>query len=214
VTTRDRLAGSPRPSELAAIEAAHSFELPAEFVALHVDGSLDQASPRYLWLFEAEWIPVREIAGPAVNLRARLVPFAFTGAGDLWCWDLDRTGTHGPAVVECPRDEELGSLYAPSFRGFLLRRTLDYAGGGYDDVAVAREQLRAWVKDFAPLFPAAWTTFVRQVADGPEALQRLERATYPCLLPNEGALAFLRAEWAGCDLDTPLAWRADAPPPS
>src|SRR5215475_13184716 len=45
---------------------------------------------RYLWVHEAEWIPPDEIPQYDLwrpNIIPGLIPFAFSGAGDNWCWN-------------------------------------------------------------------------------------------------------------------------------
>jgi len=152
------------------IEAKFAFRLPDLYKALVSDGRTDTGAvdSTYLWLHEAEWMPLEDIWGYSpqdIDLPG-FVPFAFTGAGDLWCWwpEQDRE-----AVVLCPSDCQMGEFDAPSLAHFLYRRCLDYAMGGFDveDESAARQQLAAWSQTLSRYLPARWCAHLSSLSQAP-----------------------------------------------
>jgi len=75
----------------------------------------------YLWINDMEWYSLEEIAkfefaDYCAPYLPNLVPFAFTGGGDDWCWQTD----HGMRVLYCAHDCYDGEIYAPDFRSALF----------------------------------------------------------------------------------------------
>src|SRR5690606_6505370 len=117
------------------IERQPGLLLPEAYKTLYSSGRLgpEASNAEYLWLFEAEWLPLPRIRDltKSKNVPIGCIPFAATGAADLWCFDSARAGPAGLPVIECPHDDDEGRIYAPSFESFLLRRALDFASGDY-----------------------------------------------------------------------------------
>ncbi|MDM4015903.1 SMI1/KNR4 family protein [Roseiconus lacunae] len=140
--------------ELTTIEKACGITLPASYTQLYDGGCLDHRDSRYVWLHEAEWIPPIEI--PTHKLQSYgdhvdgLVPFAFSGAGDSWCWQRNRpTSDNEYQIWFCWHDADHADIYAPTFAGWIYRCCLGYALSidfETDDIDEARELLEGWSK--------------------------------------------------------------------
>ncbi len=175
--------------DLDALERELGIPLPREYRELATRGRLD--GPDYLWLFEAEWRTPRRLPMDGDGWPRTTEPlfqYARTGGGDPWCW---RAASAGPLeVLECPRDCEAGRRYAPDFSGFLFRRALDFASGGFDEVAEARRQLRQWAAELRIELRPAWVELVREVAERPE-----QTGSYPAFVSADEIRAILGREW-------------------
>jgi len=71
------------------IESKYGFALPSAYREMNELGWFDTCDKsRYLWISEAEWMRPDEIFSyePLEYHKPGFVPFAFTGAGDHWCW--------------------------------------------------------------------------------------------------------------------------------
>src|SRR5262245_25959083 len=70
---------------------------------------------RYLWVHEAEWIPPDEIPKYDLgrsNIIPGLIPFAFSCAGDNWCWNTQvKNGDAEYEVLYCAHDEKLADRF-------------------------------------------------------------------------------------------------------
>jgi hypothetical protein len=162
----------------AAIEAKHGFAIPAEYRRIVAAGYFDLRhpgkyydpanEPTYLWVPEAEWLLPQKILAhkPESFEKPGFVPFAFTGAGDHWCWwPSQDTG----AVVLCPHDEATGVFDAPSFLASIYRRFLDYALAdiGEDEEAEARRHFAHWASQLEGHFPQQWITTLTSLVTAP-----------------------------------------------
>lgn len=157
-----------------AVAARYQFDIPDEYRRMESRGwfNLAESKAHYLWLHEAEWLRLNEIADYqfADYHKPGFVPFAFNGAGDLWCWWPEATQNSITPVVLCPHDCREGQFYAPNFLGFLYRQILDYATVGWidaDEEEAAREWLRRWHDRFLEFFPRAWSETVMTIANKP-----------------------------------------------
>jgi hypothetical protein len=157
---------------LSAIETRFDFRLPAGFKHFATQGYLTYPGDAYLYVDDAEWIPLSEL--PSYDLCSYsphlpgLVPFAFTGGGDHWCWKKDRlTKPQEYAVLFCPHDDPNGEWYAPTFGGWLYRRCLDYAKNLDDQFSpaekVRREILRC-ASCLREIDESAWAENIEQIA--------------------------------------------------
>jgi hypothetical protein len=126
----------------------------------------------YLWVHEAEWIPPTEI--PEHDLgRSKiipgLIPFAFSGAGDSWCWNTQVKNAEAEYdILFCWHDEELADRFAPTFPAWFYRNCLDYAAGGMDkdDAAIeeARRNLRLWSERLSGIDSGSWAEHLAKLA--------------------------------------------------
>jgi hypothetical protein len=138
---------------------------------------------RYLWLNEAEWLPLDDILHYefADYHKPWFVPFAFNGAGDLWCWWPEASRHLVTPVVLCPHDEKYGEFYASDFLGFLYRQVLEYAvvgGFGISDEEEAREWLHLWHESFVEFFPHSWSETIMSIANKPLITHEFGRGLY------------------------------------
>jgi len=153
---------------LTRIETCQHVRLPRAYRAFAERGYLTHPGDSYLWVHEAEWIPLAEVAEyewPSyAQPKQGLVPFAFAGNGDLWCWNSSRmTGLKEPAIVYCPHDCYEGHWHAPSFIGWLYRLSLEYASSMWHDEAETKQNVRDWnalVREFGP---AKWADDLDEV---------------------------------------------------
>lgn len=139
-------------NELITIEETFGTTLPATYKTLHNKGCFDLNHSRHLWIYEAEWvppieIPTRELLSYGEHVEG-LIPFAFSGAGDSWCWQSNLpTSNDEYQIWFCPHDSDLADIYAPSFAGWLYRCCLDYALSvdfDTDDMEEASEHMKDW----------------------------------------------------------------------
>ncbi|KNY27554.1 SMI1/KNR4 family protein [Pseudobacteroides cellulosolvens] len=126
----------------------------------------------YVWLYNMEWLSYDKIKNYGYDYESRaIVPFAFTGGGDLWAWYLDYK-PYMP-VVFCPHDDDEGSFYAPSFEGALFRQILEFAshsnfyvddGKSWQmDLVSAREHLLNWKNRFEKWFKKEWISEIEKI---------------------------------------------------
>jgi hypothetical protein len=169
----------------AMIKAKHGFEIPAAYRRLEQKGLFDFKNPgtpcdpldeSYLWVPEAEWMGPQEILeyeGPPYQ-RPGFVPFAFTGAGEPWCWWPEQDPE---AVVGLPI-ACAGVFDAPNFIGSIYRRFIEYAI--YVDEGEDEEQARGfftlWARQLRDDFPAAWIDLLRRLSQADAASWELGEA--------------------------------------
>lgn len=126
----------------------------------------------YVWLYDMEWLPYETIINYEYDCESRaIVPFAFTGGGDLWAWYLE-CAPNIP-VVFCPHDDNEGYFYAPSFEGALFRQILDFAsqsnfyitdGKSWQmDLETARRYLLNWKSKFSKWFKNEWISEIERI---------------------------------------------------
>lgn len=158
-----------------AIQARYGFAIPPEYRRMEADGCFELKNwgvmfdpdnePTYLWIPEVEWLKPGEILAyrPEPEAKPGFVPFAFTGAGDHWCWWPDQDPE---AIVLCLHDEGMGSFDAPHFLGSLYRRCLDYALDGIskDDESEARRLFDYWVERLGSYLAPPWIETLRHLS--------------------------------------------------
>ncbi len=126
----------------------------------------------YLWVNEAEWIPPDEIPDRDLwrsNIIRGLIPFAFTGAGDNWCWNTQaKNGDAEYEILICWHDEDLADAFAPTFPAWFYRNCLDYASGAIDsdedDIEEGRENLRLWSERLSEIHSGQWADHLAVLA--------------------------------------------------
>jgi hypothetical protein len=127
----------------------------------------------YLWVHEAEWIPPDEIPQHDLwrsTIIPGLIPFAFSGARDNWCWNTQvKNGDAEYDVLFCWRDEELADRFAPTFPAWFYRNCLDYASGAIDKdddgIEKARTNLRLWSARLSEIHPGPWVEHLASLAE-------------------------------------------------
>jgi hypothetical protein len=126
----------------------------------------------YLWVNEAEWIPPDEIPQRDLwrtNIIPGLIPFAFSGAGDNWCWNTQvKNGEAEYEVLYCWHDEDLADAFAPTFPSWFYRNCLDYASSvdEHDEgIEEARANLRLWSTRLSEIHPGPWADHLSSLAE-------------------------------------------------
>src|SRR3974390_1113596 len=127
----------------------------------------------YLFMHEMEWYGLEEIATFDFPEFDRphlpgLVPFAFNGASDYWCWQRDKTYEHGTRVLLCYHDTGSAVIFAPNFQTALYRQALAYAtywvGSKNVSLAEGRAYLHRWAVDLASIFSPVWCKVVSDLS--------------------------------------------------
>lgn len=202
------MANEKRPQEdpIAKLNAHFGIALPSGYHAWTRNGYTDYRADRakYLWVCEAEWIPPADI--PKRDLRRSniipgLIPFAFSGAGDNWCWNTQaKNGDAEYDILFCWHDEELADLYAPTFPAWFYRNCLTYASDSIDpdegSIDEGRDYLRLWSSKLAEIHPGRWADHLATLAEATP----LEYNS-PKLLPTITSFGFI----ADTDIDKIVA---------
>ena len=193
------------------IETRYRFALPEEYRSLEVQGLLTLSAPApdhfsafyepgtYLWLNDMEWYSLQEIADFEFKPYhlAGLVPFAFTGRGDYWCWQPAQTDYRGTRVLCCYHDEEFATVYAPNFHTALYRQILDFCSWSAEEGEVdASPFLNRWAIDLAGIFPILWCKRLLYLADAP--------------MRSAEVLSIEQIDVAFEDMDTEILWMQPA----
>jgi hypothetical protein len=161
-------------STLETIERHGAFRLPAAYRRWATAGRLDPHVPSALRVYEATWLAPEVV--PFFELAARphlegLVPFALTGAGDLWCWyAAGSTPPAEPPILLCYHDDPLARLYAPTFTGWFYRSCLEFARNldkTPPAIAEARGRLADWALELQALGHPDWSADLRELATRP-----------------------------------------------
>jgi hypothetical protein len=102
----------------------------------------------YLAALDAEWIPQEKLGDREwfySDPIPHLLPFAFSGRHDLWCWRLDvPTGDREFEIILAPRDCVEGERWSPTFSTWAFRKALEEATTLWDPEPEARAHLAAW----------------------------------------------------------------------
>lgn len=158
-------------------------------------GNPDNTSQQnYVWLYDMEWFSYEKIINYNYDCESRsIVPFAFTGSGDLWAWHLD----YSPyiPVVFCPHDDNEGYFYAPSFEGALFRQILDFASHSnfYIDsrkswqmnLKEARKHLLNWQRKFEKWFEKDWISEIEKLINSDLKYYQYPKGGYYVLITPE-----------------------------
>jgi hypothetical protein len=154
------------------IKAKYGFDIPPVYQAMETEGwfefqprgaEFDPFRDSYLWIPEAEWLRPQEILEyecPPYQ-RPGFVPFAFTGAGEHWCW---WPAQDSEAVVFLP-DGDAGVFDAANFNGSIYRRLLSYAIEIRNDEAdEARRYFALWARRLREYFLERWIDTLNDLA--------------------------------------------------
>ena len=142
------------------IEKKYKFTVPCEYIDLYEKGRLTLGRPshyaelintEYLWLNELEWIHPSKILSFDCDkqIKEKFVPFAFNGAGELWCWAENEQSGNNTPVVLCDNIRE-GTFEAPNFISIIFKQILQLAEEGTNKVYGA--YLQRYLKEFKGVF--------------------------------------------------------------
>jgi len=151
------------------IEQRYKFKFPEEYVRLYISGRFNLIESDhysklidkdYLWVSELEWISPSEILSfdcdPDIKLK--FVPFAFNGAGELWCFYPSATDIGEVPVVLCDNLGS-GSFEAPNFLSCVLQQILLMISDGCNEVNCL--YLKRYLDEFR--FPDKWSAELKNV---------------------------------------------------
>lgn len=142
------------------IESRYEVPLPAGYrkwvEQRYTDINFSEAFD-YLWVHEAEWIPIQDIPNRHERLSSRvsilpgLIPFAFNGAGDDWCFSTQFSTSPGEYEIWfCPHDDQNARPISPTFSGWFYYRCIDFASGQFDkapeEIENAQQYLLFWAE--------------------------------------------------------------------
>ncbi len=125
----------------------------------------------------------------------RLLPFASTASGDLWCW-FQQGGEE--SIVLAPHDENGATFFAPDLEAFLLRHMLQAFAEILDDdgmdftPAQRGEVARANVRTLAPYLNEGWLELLTELCARP--LVRDEEWDCLGLLSRDEAITLIQTE--------------------
>jgi hypothetical protein len=211
------------------IEKKYTFSFPLEYRTMGEQGwitarlpmdstSFAKAGNNYLWLNDMEWYSLNQIAEFRFHRHGEpylpnLVPFAFTGGGDYWCWQTD----HEMRVLACTRDCYDGIIYAPNFASALFRQALDYASEhvGHEVAKGTFPSLKAflvrWSTDFKLIFPAKWCEILHNLSlrdpyGWRQTLPNGRTVDVFSILPDDERGQIEKAEFNCPDMDKSIRW--------
>ena len=153
------------------IEQKYKFSLPKEYCRLNDMKCFDLDEPKhyskalndpYLWLFELEWIHPSKILtfDCEDQIRERYVPFAFNGAGELWCWVPKETDENGTPIVLLDNIDS-GTYEAPDFKSILFQQVLMFIQNQQDDMLIP--YLNKYLLHFNEFFCERWQVEINKV---------------------------------------------------
>jgi len=156
---------------LAEIQLHYRFALPDGYKLWASKGYFTHPSSEYLWVHEREWIPLAELPGYKLTSFPHisgLVPFAFTGGGDHWCWQTDQvSGANEYRILRCAHDSNMATVDSPTFAGWFYRACLDCAGyveNKEQEIATVKQMLNSWSDRLDELGREDWAADVRELA--------------------------------------------------
>lgn len=90
-------------------------------------GYLDYSNKQFIWMAEMEWIPYEEVMNYEYeeDMTKEVLPFAFTGGGDLWAFI--ENGTSQPYIGRYYHPEEDGEYCAKNFEDAILLNIIEFA---------------------------------------------------------------------------------------
>jgi hypothetical protein len=123
-------------------------QLPRDYEVLVAAGRTTWPGDAYLDALDAEWISQAKLGDPEwfyCDPIPNLLPFAFSGGHDLWCWRLDKpTADREFEIIFAPHDCEVGERWAPTFSTWAFRKVLEEATTFWDPEPETRARLAAW----------------------------------------------------------------------
>lgn len=155
---------------LAEAQDRYRFIFPELYVDMQRLGCFDPFAESYLQLSDLLWLPMGHITAHQFHKQQidGLVPFGRTANEDLWCFYPGIDAETQQAVVFCPDEDEVATIYAPDFRSFVYRSLLEeFACTGlteHYDVKQSDTVLRGYVDVVAGFLPAPWIERLRGLA--------------------------------------------------
>jgi len=159
---------------LDAIEKHHNIILPDGYKKWSLKGYTNYKSDldEYLWVNEAEWIPPEDVLSRDLGrdkVLCGIIPFAFTGAGDHWCFNTSqKTEDAEYQILACWHDEVEAELYAPNFKAWFYRTCLEYASSVEnkpDEIKNAQENLILWSNHLREIEGEKWANHLADLAE-------------------------------------------------
>jgi len=157
------------PTGLGQAQERYQFTFPELYLHFLQLGCFDPFHERYLQLADLLWLPPAQIARHRFHRQQidGLIPFARTAQEDLWCFYPAIDEGTGQAVVFCPDEDEVASIYAPDFEAFVYRAMLEeYACTGlteHYEVNQAPEVLRGFTAFLQSWLKPAWAHRLQEV---------------------------------------------------
>lgn len=90
-------------------------------------GYLNYSNKQSIWMSEMEWMPYEEVMNYEYeeDMTREVLPFAFTGSGDLWAFV--ENGTSQPYIGRYYHPEEDGEYCAKNFEDAILLNIIEFA---------------------------------------------------------------------------------------
>jgi hypothetical protein len=198
------------------------FNIPMEYREFHSRGWLTLDRPArqvttipgdgYLYIADMEWYTLEEIAefqfpDYCMPVRLGLVPFAFTGGGDFWCWQID---SEGPRVLLCHRDDTDATIYSGSFHGAIYRAALHYACSWVNAQSAnfpeERSFIRRWASDFRLVCPPDWCDTLAGIAERSPVQWSMHKLIFNSLLLPQEKKEIEEKYLQFPEIDTEIGW--------
>ena len=146
------------------IENKYQFRIPKEYLSLYERGCFNLNNPKhysdlindqYLWVNELEWIHPSKIITYRCEeqIKKQFVPFAFNGAGELWCWAPNENNVLGVPIVLCDNIGS-GTFEAPNFISLIFQQILMLIE--YEKSEYLKPYLKRYLRDFNNMFSESW----------------------------------------------------------
>ena len=192
------------------IESHFSCSLPAGFRLWTERHYTDchEHPDSYLWVNDAEWVPPAEITTKEL-FRDRhipgLVPFAFTGGADYWCFNTcSKTDQSEFEIILCNTDED-ADVYSPSFAGWFYRTCLEFAVSiSADEVESTRQQFASWSQRMSELGNDSWSEHLSSIAT--ETPSTYPNGSTLCFLTESEVDQIVAKELGSKYVDTQIPW--------
>jgi hypothetical protein len=211
------------------IEKKYGFSFPKEYLQMleqnwmtlpvPIDVSLfTKPGHNYLPIHEMEWYSLEEMLDFEFPSHCqpqllKLVPFAFNGAGEYWCWATDQ----GMRVLHCSYQSHNALIRAPDFKSALFRQVLSGASQdcGFEDDQVdkvdnAKALLARYSADLPLILPQKWCEIFNDLSLRESIAWDLvaPRHVWECcsILPRDEQTEIEKAELAFSDMDNETPW--------
>ena len=181
-----------------------SFTYPEAFLNWQRRQFFDTNSADYLWVPEAEWCRADWQLPTYGEHIAGLTPFAFSGAGDGWCFFRDGE------VLFCLHDEDEALVYAPHFLGWFYRRCLEFVAAVSDEDKDEAEEARELLVRGACLLKEAGALAYADMLAGLSPGSITEVQLGPGTVSQEQVLQIVRREFGERYVEGKIKWQWQA----